>query len=327
VTISNFKQLTLPAKYILPTPQCSVDETDGTSAGDTICTFIGIDSPNNADKNGRLPNPNIAVNILGFDCITTYDATLFGNTTVTANTVYAKNINEFNAVANVDPSSSHEGDVKFCIRTDLMDESGEIMIYRSERITVKFVYDGSFSVAGFSTTPYDGISNTDTAATKSFGVTAVRCDSRGYLFKGSPTLAIGENLFICIEANDVGPTITSINTFTATKAGTTPLVIDNSSSNVVIIGLGSAKLMAVISFPARFFAGVSPILLSGSVEIKSDNSRRLLSTRALEETTSEVSSDDATFALFIEVVADISSATGQDIMVAALFGVSSLLLV
>ena len=273
------------------------------------------------------------MSILSYDCEADYNATIFGNTSVTENSTSSTcdpDVSEFNAVAKVDYTSGHSGDVNFCIRTELT-ESNEIMYYQSQRINMTFSYDGGFSVTSFNTTEYEGMRKEATVGTKSFGVLAKICDSGGNALTGPSALAIGDNLFVCIKTKDEGTKITAITEFTAEKdTGTVAeqkLEIDGSMSNVVVTGLGSEKLMVVINFPARFFTNNNIIILKGDVEVEGTKNRRLLHSRALQEATPDVSSEDATFGLVIEVVADTSSSTGHGMMVTALLGVPVLLLV
>jgi len=146
-------------------------------------------------------------------------------------------------------------------------------------------------VLEFATTPFVGISQVATA-TKNFGVTATVCDSTGAEISNPSPLSLGTNLFICIESNVVGTKIPSITSFTAQKIGGNPYDIAAPSLNVVIRGLDSANVKVVMNLPARFFADVNEISLSGSVIVTRDNRRRLKSSRALE-----IESKDAEFAM------------------------------
>jgi len=312
----------LPAKLYLPAPNCT---TSDSAIGVVTCRFTEIICPDNVTQ---------SVKILDYECETDYNSTTYGNTSVvesSTSSTCGSDVSGFDAMAEVNYKSGHEGDVNFCIKTELI-EGGEIMYYRSERVKMTFEYDGEFLVTSFNTSEYEGISKDATVATKSFGVEAEICNESGNISTGSSALAIGDNLFVCIKTKDEGTRITAITNITAEKAtdtstGTEKLVIDDSKSNVVVTGLGSEKLMVVINFPARFFTNRNVIVLKGNVEVKGTKSRRLLSPRALQEATPDVTSDDATFGLVIDVVAELSSATGHNMMVAALLGVPALLLV
>lgn len=146
------------------------------------------------------------MSILSYDCEADYNATIFGNTSVTeisTSSTCDPDVSEFNAVAEVDYTSGYSGDVDFCIRTDLT-ESNEIMYYRSQHINMTISYDGAFSVTSFNTTEYEGVSKGATVATKSFGVLAEICDRGGNALTGPSALAIGDNLFVCIKTKDEG---------------------------------------------------------------------------------------------------------------------------
>ena len=216
----------LPAEYILPSPLCSVDVTDGTSVGDVTCAFTGIISPSDA---------TLSMQIQAYDCVADYNSMSFGDTDVLATSALVTGATSFDAIARVNPESGHQGEVKFCIRTDLKDAtSSDTMIYRSEKIVVTFSYNGDFSVAGFTTTPFVGIGQVATTATKDFGVTASVCDAAGTKLSNAPPLSLGTNLFICLETNVVGTKIPSITSFTAQKGAGTPYNVATPSPNVVI---------------------------------------------------------------------------------------------
>jgi len=258
--------------------------------------------------------------ILGYDCLSDYDRTSFGDTDVAAATSSIAGATSYNAVANVDPASGHDGDVKFCVRTDLKDAySGETMLYRSEQIKVTFSYDGSFTVAGFSTTPFVGIGADATVAAKNFGVTATVCDSAGDKTSSPPALSLGTNLFVCIEASVVGTKIPSITSFIAKKDTESDYDVSTPSSNVVIRGLGSSRVKVVMNLPARFFADTTNILLSGSVAVARDNRRRLENSALVGD------SENAMFGLEIKVQdnnADSSTSDRVMMMSTVIFGVA-----
>jgi len=236
------------------------------------------------------------------------------------------NVNSFDAVANIDPSSGHEGDIEFCVRTNLKDAySGETMVYRSEQIKVTFDYDGAFTVTGFATTPFAGIGTDNTTGTATFGVTAAVCDQAGAPITSPPALSLGTNLFVCFESK-TGTNIPSFNSFSAQKAGE-PLynIAAPANPNVIIRGFGSSNVKVVMNLPARFFSDATPIILSGSVALVSDSRRHLASSRALE-----VDSDKADFGLVVQVidsVDDPSFSASKRVMTMcnAIFGVAAFL--
>jgi len=301
----------LPAPFTLPSPNCTIDVTDGTSLGDVTCTFNRIISPKDAI---------VSMAIKAYDCVSNYDSTQFNSTVVEASTTQAIGSTTFKAVANVNPSSGYDGKVSFCVRTDLKDaNSTETMVYRSEKIELTFSYDGSFEVEGFATTPFVGIGQDATTAVKNFGVTATVCDLTGNTLSNPQALSIGTNLFICIKTDVVGTNIPTITSFIAQKGTDTPYTITGSSPNVVVIGLGSSSVQIIMNLPARFFADTTVIVLSGSVDVTQDSRRRLASARALAEEYT-----NAEFKMVIEVNNDDddSSASGRVLMMStAIFGV------
>jgi len=307
----------LPPSYTLPSPNCTIDVTDGTSVGDVTCTINGIISPEDAI---------VLMAIKAYGCVSDYNSTLFDDTAVTAKTSQAIGVTTFEAVANVDPSSGYEGEVAFCVRTDLKDAtSSETMMYRSEQIKLTFSYDGSFQVKGFQTTKFDGIGQDATTAVKNFGVTATVCDPDGNTLSNPPALSIGTNLFVCLNTDVVGTNIPTITSFIAQKGTETPYIINGSSPNVVVIGLGSSSVKVVMNFPARFFADATDIVLSGSVEVTQDSRRRLTSSRTLVE-----ENENAEFEMIIKMNNndDGSAASGRFFMIStAIFGVAFMLFI
>jgi len=270
--------------------------------------------------------------ILDNDCISSYSSTSFGDTTVTATTVQSQGVTSYDAVAAIDPTTDFQGDVTFCVRTDLQHSSGEIMVTRSEKIRVTLDYNAAFVVTGFATTPFVAINNVENTGTKTFGVTAVECNANGSTITNPSALSLGTNLFICLESSVPGTKIKSITSFTAEK-GTELYDIKTaatrSNANVVIRGLYSSDVKVVINFPLRFFTNSNVITLSGSVVV--GHNRRLASTRTLEEETF------ADFDLLIDVKAndgkvydtnnDHSSASVRDmVMSTVIYGILTLLL-
>ena len=102
----------LPPSYTLPSPNCTIDVTDGTSLGDVTCNFNGIIGPEDAI---------VSMEIKDYGFVSNYDSTSFDNTAVTADTSQAIGSTTFEAVANVDPSSGYDGEIAFCVRTELKD--------------------------------------------------------------------------------------------------------------------------------------------------------------------------------------------------------------
>jgi len=305
-------QLQLPANFTLPSPNCTVsDENPGTVS----CAYTGIEADNGV----------LSVQVLDYDyCANTYNGPpgIFQGTQTIDGIFYA--------TAVVDYMSGYDGTVEFCVRTDLSNDSGtEIMRFRSEKVKMTFTYDGTFSVADFTTENYDGIGANDTTASKEFGAHAYLCDAQGNEDNSFGKLSIGTNLFVCIETNDGQTKIAEMTEFSATtENGAEFLAIYDTSSNVVITGVNTGKVIAVINFPVRFFSDNSVIVISGSVKVEQDNmqgaSRKM--TR-FQENDQENESGEAEFALLIDVVTDESFATRHDIIAAIFSGLVSLLLV
>jgi len=285
----------LPAKYVLPAPVCSFDASNTALAGDFKCAFTGIISPDDA---------SISMKVLAYDCMLQYDETQFGGTIITPSTSLVNGVAAFDAIADVNPSSGYEGDVNFCIRTDIKDVSNETMVYSSQKAKVTFSYDGLFTITGFETTPYEGISNGETIITKNFGVTAYICDASGDPISNlddpisNPvSVSLGTNMFVCIDTVVDGTTVASILSFTATKDSVETYDILNSGSNVVIKGLESPNVKVVMIFPARFFDTSSLIKISGKVVVAPNSRRQLVNSRELQ-----IKTQNANFELVVNVV-------------------------
>jgi len=266
----------------------------------------------------------VSMQVLGYDCVSVYSPTTFDNTAVTATTAQLQGTTSYNAVANVDPASGYAGNLKFCVRTDLKDAaSGETMVFRSEQIEITMSYDGSFSVTGFETTPFGGIGEDATVATKNFGVTATVCDLAGTAISSPPALSLGTNLFVCIDTEVVGTKISSITSFIATKDTQSDYNVATPSPNVVIRGVNSADVKVVMNLPARFFADATDIKLSGSVVVTRDDRRRSLTTF------SSLTEDTTEFKLDVKVNddGDHSASVRVRMMITAIFGVAALLFI
>lgn len=310
----------LPSNFSLPETNCTVDSE--VSPGTVTCPFENILGPGDAI---------LSMEVLGYDCNASFDAASFNNTNVTSMTPdsdITTSGGTYDAVAEVGYESGYDGTISFCVRTDLSDE-GEEMIFRANRVNMTFTYNGTFSVQSFNTETYNGISLTDTTASKNFGVNAYICNANGVRNENPGALAIGEFLFVCVEAEENGTVIESFNTFRATKSGdSSPLDIDNGDSNIAIAGTNTNLVIAVINFPARFFVDNSPVIINGFAVVKQSSARRLASprlyTRGLQAANE---SEEAEFGMLIDVVSDESSATGHDMIATAFAGLASLLLV
>jgi len=284
-------EVTLPAKYVLPAPVCIFDESNTASAVDFKCAFTGIISPDDA---------SISMKVLAYDCSSEYDETQFGGTIITPSTSLVNGVAAFDAIADVNPSSGYEGDVNFCIRTDIKDVSNETMVFSSQKAKVTFSYDGLFTITGFETTPYEGISNGETGITKNFGVTAYICDASGDPISNPDdpvSVSLGTNMFVCIDTVVDGTKVASIVSFTATKDSVETYDILNSGSNVVIKGLESPNVKVVMIFPARFFDTSSSIKISGKVVVAPNSRRQLVNSRELQ-----IKTQNANFELVVNVV-------------------------
>jgi len=279
---------------------------------DVTCEFTGIVSPNDA---------TVSMEILGNDCTSAYSPTTFGNTAVTANTPQVSGVTSYNAVASIDATSGYEGEVAFCVRTDLKDpDFGKTMLYRSVKIKVSFSYDNSFSVAEFAASPFVGILEAETTGEVNFGVTATVCDSAGDTLSSPPPLSLGTHLFICLESN---ANIQSISSFIAEKDGSDPFdVVTASSTTVVISGLDSSNVKVAMSLPVSFFADGNNIEVSGSVVVGHGSRRRLASSRVLADESEE------NFDVFIEVEKNDNSSSVRSMMIpTVIMGVVALLFI
>jgi len=299
-----------PDEYILPDPECSVETADNSSLGNVKCSIKGIESPDNAI---------VTMTVLAFDdCVTDYKKEKFGGTEVYQMTEDAVGVSDFSADVEVDHTNGFVGVVQFCIRTDLIDNVlNHSMVFKSKKVNMEFIYNGQFYVDNFSATTYNGIDDEATSEVKEFGVSANLCDINGNTIEASLfTLELGEFLYVCIGANEIGVVITSVDEFDAYKAvdeGTVPVDI---SSYVLSTGFGSPELVASMNLPALFFEDVSPITIVGSVNMGGKpNARRL-------KNSSEISPESAKFEMVVNVAGDNSSASGYAIMVTAIFGVT-----
>jgi len=277
----------LPANYTLPAPLCSFDETNLATVGDFKCSFAGINSPEDA---------SISMQVLAYDCVAPYNKTKFGDTVVTPNTSNFTGETSFEAIADVNPSSGHEGDVKFCVRVDLLDKSDVVMMYRSEQAKLSFNYNGTFTVTGFATQPYVGQNSVVTSAEKNFGVAADVCDASGTVTSNPTALSLGTDLFVCIRTIVADTQIEAISNFEAKKSTGENFVIKTSSPNVVVRYLKTSQVQVVMRLPALFFENADDINLSGTVVVAPKSRRQLVIFRNLQSQT-----ENADFGLVVPV--------------------------
>ena len=113
--------------------------------------------------------------------------------------------------------------------------------------------DGGFTVSDVETAEFNGISGDVDTSTKTFGVTAFRCNP---VDRSTATgaLAIGKILVICIDSGDENVRITAVNEFTGRKTGdNTPTSLKPDVANTEILGEGTSQLTIGTRPFAKFF--------------------------------------------------------------------------
>ncbi|CAJ1954168.1 unnamed protein product [Cylindrotheca closterium] len=172
---------------------------------------------------------------------------------------------------------------EFCLLTSLKDGSGNEMFYQGQKISATFTADGGFTVAGITSEQFDGISGTIATDTKTFGVTATRCDGHDTRVPiSTPALALGTTLFICLDTDDDSVVIQSVDTFLGSKTNvaSTNLL----SGNTEVLGANSAAATVGTRPFSTFFADTDTIDIAGTVTlvVTSNNLRRRHLARILQ---------------------------------------------
>jgi len=219
-------------------------------------------------------------------------------------------------------AKGYGGDIKFCVSTEL-NYRGELMSTRRQKLTLKVNYEGVFSIDELTTTKFDGIFDVNKERKIPHDVKITVCNSDGDPID-SPTLALGQNLLVCIYTATSAFVITSVDEFRATNDKWSLSIKDN--REVVIKTLNTAKVTVIWKLPARFFEEQGSIKISGTVTLESvleDGA----GSRHLQQDTADDSPRFANFGLTIDIIDDSSSASKCSIMVLVVFSVTTLLFI
>ena len=172
---------------------------------------------------------------------------------------------------------------EFCLLTSLKDGSGNEMFYQGQKISATFTADGAFTVADIASDQFDGVSGTVDTNTKTFTVTASRCD--GHVTRNpitTPALTLGTTLFICLDSDDDSAVIQSVDTFLGSK--TNVASTDLLSGNTEVLGLTTAAATVGTRPFLPFFADADTIDIVGTVTlvVTNNNLRRRHLARILQ---------------------------------------------
>lgn len=255
--------------YTLPAPTCTITADD-----EVQCDFASIVPATGA----------LAYSITSFaDCTGTAARTAEMTLSATTGTATAGV-----STVSVDLDTSFtmiDGDTEvfdFCLLTSLEDVSGNEMYYQGQKISATFTADGGFTVSGITSAQFDGVSGTVDTNTKTFAITATRCDGHDSRNPTSTALTLGTTLFICLDSVDDSAVIESVDTFLGSKTNvaSTNLL----SGNTEVLGANSPQVTVGTRPFSAFFADDDSMNIVGTVTlvVTNNNLRRRHLARILQ---------------------------------------------
>mmetsp|Transcript_15377 Transcript_15377/g.37847 ORF Transcript_15377/g.37847 Transcript_15377/m.37847 type:complete len:200 (+) Transcript_15377:1700-2299(+) len=141
------------------------------------------------------------------------------------------------------------------------------MLYQGQKIKATFTADGGFTVSGITSVEFDGINAAVDEDSKTFGISAKRCDVNRNALTSPPALAVGTTLFICIDSTDVNAVIKSVDTFGATKTSGGALT-NLLTGNTEVKGEGTDAVTIGTRPFVQFFADTTPLEIRGTVTLE-----------------------------------------------------------
>mmetsp|Transcript_15388 Transcript_15388/g.37886 ORF Transcript_15388/g.37886 Transcript_15388/m.37886 type:complete len:199 (+) Transcript_15388:1229-1825(+) len=140
------------------------------------------------------------------------------------------------------------------------------MLYQGQKIKATFTADGGFTVSGITSVEFDGINAAVDEDSKTFGISAKRCDVNRNALTSPPALAVGTTLFICIDSTDANAVIKSVNTFGAEKNGVA--LTDLLTGNTEVKGEGTDAVTIGTRPFVQFFDDTTPLEIRGTVTLE-----------------------------------------------------------
>lgn len=256
--------------YTLPAPTCTITADD-----EVQCDFASIVPATGA----------LAYSITSYaDCTgaaaRAAEMTLSATTGTAAAGVSTVSIDLDTGFTMVDGASEA---FEFCLLTSLKDGSGNEMYYQGQKISATFTADGGFTVSGITSDQFDGVSGIVDTNTKTFAITATRCD--GHATRApitTPALTLGTTLFICLDSVDDSAVIQSVDTFLGSK--TNVASTDLLSGNTEVLGLTTAAATVGTRPFSAFFTDADTMDIVGTVTlvVTNNNLRRRHLARILQ---------------------------------------------
>ncbi|KAL3937268.1 MAG: hypothetical protein SGBAC_007599 [Bacillariaceae sp.] len=185
----------------------------------------------------------------------------------------------------------------FCLLTHLRDASDNLMLYQGEKINSTFTSDGEFTMSDLATVTFDGVNDVVNSDSKTFALTAYRCDlSRNEIT--TPPVAVGVTLLICIDTGDTNVAISAVNGFYGVK--TNVAQTDLLAGNTEVLGLGTDEITIGTRPFVKFFDDTDPLQVLGTVSIDiGDNG----ASRQLRARKVQIRGKEDTFDVKVEVEA------------------------
>lgn len=297
-------------KYDIRLDSCSFAATGSPDIGDITCKF-------KADG-GEDHNINSA--IYNADCSSdeapagiTQDGTGTFQRSETNNGVNQETSTYEVVISLANDAAPEDSDfIDFCLMTNVTDKDGDVYDWIGQKIRLNVYTDGDFSTySNLTTVEFNGISqDQENAGDANFGVTAYRCDASGTKpddFRDSVRLE--ENFFLCVEGQQSGVVIKSIDELKAKQATKDDVNLitgtDQENTNTFVYGKNSNKVVIATRFPATSFETASTITLEGKSTIVTGgvvNGRRL--GRSMQEVSAAPGEESADFSMEIGIVAD-----------------------
>lgn len=255
--------------YALPAPTCTITTDD-----EVQCDFASIVPATGA----------LAYSITSYaDCTgtaaRTAEMTLSATTGTAAAGLSTVSVDLDTSFTMVDGATEV---FEFCLLTSLEDGSGNEMYYQGQKISATFTADGGFTVSGIASDQFDGVSGTVDTNTKTFAITATRCDGHVSRAPTSTALTLGTTLFICLDSDDDSAVIQSVDTFLGSK--TNVASTDLLTGNTEVLGLATAAATVGTRPFSAFFTDADTMDIVGTVTlvVTNNNLRRRHLARILQ---------------------------------------------
>jgi len=200
--------------------------------------------------------------------------------------------------------------ILFCLKTEVKDNDGNLMMYRSQLLNTSFDYMADF-VFNITSSKFDGFNGTATDyETVDFKVEAFRCTSEKDEDTSKAALKISDVLYVCIKSQTDGIVVNAVTDFTFKKGNAVVYKVFNDNgvmdSNTYIKDDGTDTILVAHLARASLFSDDGIITIEGSVVLGSSGGRRYLARFVQEVTEAEVTTSN--FGIEVGVIKAESSA-------------------